>query len=205
MLNEPAIRELIKRVRLGDGQAHEALARHYFGFIKRTCGSIAFRKGIDPDDAVQEALLIIPKAAADFDLRRKTEFQVYLWHKIRGALTTFQRRQQRQTITMDWWRSDADWFKHAPEPKLRDKRSLQFPVSQFWPVQARSFVKNFPRRNDRLIAKWLWLDYPPKRQSEIARKLNISRSAVTQRKIYLRQYKVTKFPDNTLTLSDFLN
>ena len=39
--------------------------------------------------------------------------------------------------------------------------------------------------HDRMIIKWLWLDSEPKTQAEVARRLGISRSAVSQRRQFL--------------------
>ena len=56
------------------------------------------------------------------------------------------------------------------------------PVCRYWPPAAIAWAEGIRRRNDKLIAKWLWLDEWPLRQVEIAKRLKISRAAVSQRR-----------------------
>lgn len=55
-------------------------------------------------------------------------------------------------------------------------------ASSYWPDAAIAFVKGngIRRRTDRLIAQWLWLSPKPPSKADIARRLSVSRSAVTQ-------------------------
>ncbi|MDQ3125071.1 MAG: hypothetical protein M3Q74_05630 [Pseudomonadota bacterium] len=63
-------------------------------------------------------------------------------------------------------------IRKAPRPSPKPPAPTQWekawkavgkPISDFWPLAAVQSVRKFRRHNDRMIAKWLWLDYPPKR------------------------------------------
>ena len=54
-------------------------------------------------------------------------------------------------------------------------------IADYWPDKAKEFIKKLPRKNDRLIAKWLWLDNPPRSQAAIAEALKMTPAAISQR------------------------
>ena len=94
---------------------------------------------------------------------------------------------------MDWWKSPANRLRNTPKKKQVERRKLGCAVAAYWSDEEIQYVKRIRRRNDRLIAKWLWLTFPVLRQSDIARKLGISRSAVSQRKYKIQSDIIRKF------------
>ena len=121
--------------------------------------------------------------------RKNCRFATHLGHQIRGYVTKLKRFEERGSS------EPAKRAKKEKAPNKWEQRvsDMAGPVSKFWPPEAVEYAKRIRRKNDRMIAKWLWLDYPPKRQSDIARRLNISRSAVNQRRNVLQGMLKQKF------------
>lgn len=180
---------LVSAVKSGDDHARNQLVLDYLAFAQREAKRQAFRKQLDPEAVEGEAFFMILDAANSFDPSKSCRFATHLGHQIRGYVTKLKRIQERgSSEPVRRTRKDRP----LTQWEQRVSRAAG-PISQYWPPAAVEFAKRLRRRNDRMIAKWLWLDYPPKRQSEIARKLRISRSAVNQRRNVLMKSMTQKF------------
>lgn len=172
---------LIARAQQGDLRARDELMVAFLP-LARTSASYAGRKyQLDADDLTQDASIAVIEAIDRFEAARGLRFSTFLMSRFRGIFTAAHRNEQHVQVTMSWYQSDAEWFKNAPR-RLSSRRLSSQAVSNYWPQGAIDFVKQLKRRNDRLIAKGLWLDAPPRLAADIARRLGISRSAVTQRR-----------------------
>lgn len=185
-------RALLKKAKAGDQIARDRLALAFRAFAEREARKLAGRQRADGDEAAGETFFVILAAIEAFDLRRRERFSTFLWHRIRGQVTQQARVERREGV--------IDVFKRRPLPKPQSvpqwtRRMAQIgqPIATFWPSAALSWVRKLPRQNDRLIAKWLWFDFPPLRPADIARSLDVSRSAVTQRRRVLQTRLTQKF------------
>jgi RNA polymerase sigma factor (sigma-70 family) len=166
--------ELIRRAQRGDRGARDRLWVIFHELAVAEARRLAVGKGADLDEAESQAAVAIPQAIDSFDLRRRVRFSTYLANRLLGSTTAVARRQRRQSV--------FNTARLQREPTVPEHRDPKPPPSSFWSPKALSWAKGVRRRNDRLIIKWLWLDPRPKAQAEIARKLEISRSAVCQRR-----------------------
>lgn len=196
-LSKEAEVALIKRARLGDVDARNTLMEAYYSIARDSCRRHARRKGVSLEDADSEVFFAISEAIFGYDLRRKVPFAAYLDQRARGAVTWADREARKQDLrklTEEYEKRfggsgppgkgrEVLISKERPPKKatLRDGRIGQYIYFTKWPEFER-WLKNRPSRNDRLIARWLWMRTVPMTQAEIARKLGISRSAVCQRR-----------------------
>jgi DNA-directed RNA polymerase specialized sigma subunit len=178
--------ELVTRAKTGDEAARNALMCGFWSYADKVARLQARRKNVDEDQAAGDAQLVVLDTIDRFDPERGAGFATYLAHRIRGHVTALSRAPEQNGI-ID--------IRKTTRPSPKDPTPTQWetawkavgrPIADFWPLVAVRWVRGFRRRNDRMIAKWLWLDYPPKRQAEIAHRLGISRSAVFQRRRALK-------------------
>lgn len=175
MLSRQEELALIRQARRGDPSARDRLWIMFHDYAVAEARRLALQKATDPDEAEGEAALAILEAMDRFDLRCKVRFSTYLAQRLRGSVTELARRQQRGRV--------FDTARYQPGKPTPEHRPPKPPPSFFWSPKALVWAKTrVRRRNDRMIVKWLWFDAEPKSQAEIARKLQISRSAVCQRR-----------------------
>jgi hypothetical protein len=174
-------RDLVRRAKRGDEAARNRLMTAYFRFAQEQCRRHGQRKGLDRDDAESEVFFALAEAIAGFDLRRShTRFSAYLAQRCRGAATWAAREQKKQALVdaRPWRYKEQDYRPTAAERRAARSRG---PVCRYWPPGAIAWAKGIRRRHDRYIAQWLWLEERPLRQVEIAKRLRITRAAVSQR------------------------
>ena len=164
--------------------------KHSFPSPVAECRKQAELANFDADIAEGEAVLAIPEAISRFDLRRQTRFSTYLPHRLRGAITAATREHRRSSIF-----DKAQYFPDKQEAPAEWSEIQPRAAGDFWSPQVIRWARRRRRRNDRMIAKWLWLDHHPKTQAEVARRLGISRSAVCQRRRILMTSILQIAPD----------
>ena len=174
MLSTDQERDLIRRAQGGDDAARDRIWVAFHPFAVAEARRLALAKSADPDEAEDEAAVAVLEAIDRFDLDRNVRFSTYLAQRLTGTTTTLARTERRQTR--------FDTAQYQPGPPVPEYQEDKPPPGRFWSAKALAWAKRVRRRSDRLIIKWLWLDARPRSQSEIARKLGISRSAVCQRR-----------------------
>ena len=185
-------RDLLVRAKAGDQSALARLVSAFQPLTLARAAKAGQRTGLDKEDLAQDASIEILEAIRRFDPGQGCRFSTFLDSRFRGVFTAADRNNHRVQCTVSWWQSDADWFKNDRR-MLKTLVPLSHAVSAYWPLAAILFVKQLRRRNDRLIAKGLWLDAPPRRPADIAKRLGISRSAVSQRRDRLIEQMTRKF------------
>jgi RNA polymerase sigma factor (sigma-70 family) len=187
----------VARAQAGDIAARDYLLEKYFSFAVAQCRYHGTRKNLDRDDAESEASLAILDAIARFDPSRGSNFRTYLAHRCRGAVTSAA-REEAKSKTIDVTKRPA-FKKPRPFNQWEWKvAKLGRQVADYWPQEAVRWIRKLPRHNDRIIARNIWLRYPPMRPASVARRLKVSRSAVTQRIRWLKlnlqeKFKITFF------------
>ena len=205
---------LIKRARTGDVDARNSLMEAYYATAKASCRRHAHKKGVNQEDADSEIFFAIAEAINGYDLRRNVPFAAYLDQRARGAITWTHRESKKQDLrklTEDFHKrfggsgppgKGREPQRRAKEPPVRMSTIREGLIANYINFQRGSYfvqwLKECPRRNDRRIARWLWSRVVPKSQAEIARALDISRSAVCQRRKMLI-LEILGVPENTLT------
>lgn len=174
--------EIIAAAKAGDNEARNKLMRAFWQYADKVARYQARRKNVDEDQAASDAQLMIIETIERFDPRQGGGFATYLAHRIRGHVTKLSRAPEQGGV-IDIWRAGRPTAAAPPATQWEKAwKAIGRPIADIWSLEAEQWVRRLRRRNDRMIAKWLWLDYPPKRQAEIARRLGISRSAVWQRR-----------------------
>lgn len=192
LLTKDEERSLVKRAKDGDREAWNDLFKKFHPFIKKRIMNYSRKFALDIEDLEQEAFFCIILASHRFDLRRKTRFSTLLSKTMEAWFSRLSRQEQHVRLSRSWFEADIRWM----YKKGKENRQIYIPwepAALDWPEEARRFAKRFARRSDRLIAKWLWMDCPPLPQAEIARRLGVSRSAVTQRRHKLEKILFLRF------------
>lgn len=177
--NEEA--SLIQLAQSGDVIARNALWVAFDSYGRRRARQYAMRVGLDGHEAeslVSDAFL---KTLDRFDLMRGLRFSTYFDQWIRGTVGQVKRLELKASV--------FDTRKRYPsgaQPKFTkaqlENAALGWAFFTSGVPEFFDLFKHSARRHDRIIARNLWVRYPPRSQVWLAKRLKISRSAVSQRR-----------------------
>jgi RNA polymerase sigma factor (sigma-70 family) len=179
MLTAEHEKRLIVLAQSGDEPARNRIWEAFYQHALREARRLAPRKGIDRSDAESDGVAVIPSAIDSFDPDRGTRFSTHLRNSIRGALTDLARQTDQSRV--------FHVSRFQPQKLQPPRKPIGMPPSRFWSEKVLEWVRRVRRPNDRKIIKGLWFDSPALKQADISRRLGVSRSAVSQRRLYLMQ------------------